>query len=1341
MMRRKKSTPRTFHVRTAAGLPLAVGLAAGLLLVLLVMADDGPMFRHDVSRTPDMESEDAQLSMMQFYVPASSRNGEPALLEYYADRDGDNQPDELIETRDYAKPLVVSYFDEVPLGDYKTGGESSTWTAMAGKSGVEIGPEIRRDAFAAFSLDDGKTWKERNLSESALESSFTLEDGTVYPGDVPEVAHAVAGNKILVAWTSKYCAQGSPRYSVKADIDLDGNGELDDPLYPDLFDVAGNQRSIDYTEWMHHGEFPFAEVGEIPFSCVWTARGTVQQVTNPQTGALQWGVLWRKAERLTSGKRDAYYLALDGVEGAGFVLAWQEDPEGLRPGYGEGPGIGWSGATVNHKTDIWYTHIGWGDFDVMQDDLGNPTLDPSVLDTNKPKVYERMAMPVRLTDNFNCLSDRVDQDGNPHPAFCFEDFDGNGVADFCAEVFPWTNSKGEVKNICVTEDGRLLNGQIGSSRTRLMLEGYTRADGTQSAWVVLAYEETKGLGAGHSDIEPLDIGKDVMYHSFDMSEPEFVAPGTMLNLPETDPASDPENPTFLPLILNDKDEYQYPTSIGRRPSLVVQPGAKIAEAAATGSSYGMTSAIILYKDGIQRQGGPSDIFMRRTVLPSGFNPAVDNPYDPEYLVCDLADTAIVTGSPSAYPASAYPNGVCLRGAVNVSGTNPLTFEALDNTESKLVSMPDWHPSSYSGRCSDCHGNLTDDGYLEEGLPSHGITERVLTWEQTAEDLGDESWENQFEVAKGHRGFIDGDFVMLMYGYSPNWLATSHGHEPYNLYIRRSFDGGETFTTTPTSLGGDGTTYDQVFGVGDRSWAVTRTLGAGEFEPARNVSQITTNKETVLDPRYSPTNMGTQSSVERILLPDGTYQTVYGGLYPDDVRDPSKFFAVFETGDATTVLEGGEADPLDLFASRATEWGDSWDTEDVFAQGRGLWEERWDWLENKKDVLSGEASIAGSPGGAFLWVVWNQWQEDAYGHVYESDPVFRRLWWDDTAEIVADAGMYEADEGDMVTLTGSADYIEAASRVSVSGASSVAVAAAVSPDLFYSWDLDMDGVFETEGRIVDLRATGAMQGVALQVCDGFGNCDVDQGWINQSVHVPRVWRVQTEANPSAAGMSVDLTARFTDPGVGDTHDATIDWGDGTVEAAATTESVDGKGAALVVGSHVYSDAGLYTVKVTVTDNDGHSGWGYLHYAAVYDRLAGNVDAPDLELTDPVNGESVGLDFHARYWNPTVPKVDSTVPEGGMKLKLGKQRFEGTSFEYLVVTPEGEIFFKGKGALDRQGSYDFLVAAQMGDPDKVRVKVWRRNGLAREVLFDTQPGDSDDAPATTPLEKGKVSLELD
>jgi hypothetical protein len=77
--------------------------------------------------------------------------------------------------------------------------------------------------------------------------------------------------------------------------------------------------------------------------------------------------------------------------------------------------------------------------------------------------------------------------------------------------------------------------------------------------------------------------------------------------------------------------------------------------------------------------------------------------------------------------------------------------------------------------------------------------------------------------------------------------------------------------------------------------------------------------------------------------------------------------------------------------------------------------------------------------------------------------------------------------------------------------------------------------------------------------------------------------------------------------------------------------------------------------------------------------------------------------------------------------------------MAVTPDGLIFFQGKCTFDGQGSYDFLVAAEVGKPALVRVKIWRRNGLMREVLFDTQPGAADDALPTTPLTKGKVKIE--
>lgn len=69
-----------------------------------------------------------------------------------------------------------------------------------------------------------------------------------------------------------------------------------------------------------------------------------------------------------------------------------------------------------------------------------------------------------------------------------------------------------------------------------------------------------------------------------------------------------------------------------------------------------------------------------------------------------------------------------------------------------------------------------------------------------------------------------------------------------------------------------------------------------------------------------------------------------------------------------------------------------------------------------------------------------------------------------------------------------------------------------------------------------------------------------------------------------GDSVTISADFSDPGFGDPHTATIDWGDGTVTSAAVSETA---GVGSVSGDHVYADNGIYPVTVTVTDSVGNS----------------------------------------------------------------------------------------------------------------------------------------------------------
>ncbi|MFN9373734.1 MAG: beta strand repeat-containing protein, partial [Planctomycetaceae bacterium] len=75
-----------------------------------------------------------------------------------------------------------------------------------------------------------------------------------------------------------------------------------------------------------------------------------------------------------------------------------------------------------------------------------------------------------------------------------------------------------------------------------------------------------------------------------------------------------------------------------------------------------------------------------------------------------------------------------------------------------------------------------------------------------------------------------------------------------------------------------------------------------------------------------------------------------------------------------------------------------------------------------------------------------------------------------------------------------------------------------------------------------------------------------------------------SGPAAAvrGQLVAYRVLFTDAGIADTQTASIDWGDGTSTPGTVAQAA---GAGTVNGSHIYTATGIYTVTVTVTDNDG------------------------------------------------------------------------------------------------------------------------------------------------------------
>jgi hypothetical protein len=198
--------------------------------------------------------------------------------------------------------------------------------------------------------------------------------------------------------------------------------------------------------------------------------------------------------------------------------------------------------------------------------------------------------------------------------------------------------------------------------------------------------------------------------------------------------------------------------------------------------------------------------------------------------------------------------------------------------------------------------------------------------------------------------------------------------------------------------------------------------AGVNEQARNVTQHSRMRVTTLDPRYAPTPASiTETCLEVMSDTIDTSMWSCDDTSTDndsDLRNASRYFMVYETGDNSTV-QAGEAEPLDLFYSRAVSFGDDYEVwaetdsdsanptlcypndphEDEgiigsVVEGSGFCNE-FDRMNARGDTHSSEANLEATPAGTKLYGAWAQWVFDETGEeAIESDAMARRIWWID-----------------------------------------------------------------------------------------------------------------------------------------------------------------------------------------------------------------------------------------------------------------------------------------------------------------------------------------------------------
>jgi hypothetical protein len=269
-------------------------------------------------------------------------------------------------------------------------------------------------------------------------------------------------------------------------------------------------------------------------------------------------------------------------------------------------------------------------------------------------------------------------------------------------------------------------------------------------------------------------------------------------------------------------------------------------------------------------------------------------------------------------------------------------------------------------------------------------------------------------------------------------------------------------------------------------------------------------------------------------------------------------------------------------------------------------------------------------------------------------------------------------------------------------------------------------------------------ISVTVADGGTLSDSGNTTIRVNNLVPVVTSLSDPSAPIQIGGPASITANFTDVGTTDTHSCKFEWDDGTTSppslpAVVVTET---NGSGSCTGTHTYATAGVYTAKVTVTDDDTGSAFTYYRYVVIYDPSAGFVTGggwinslPGAYTPNPTLNGKANFGFVSKY------QKGAKIPTGEteFQFKAGDMNFHSISYDWLVVAG-GKAQYKGlgtiNGAMSPNGPYKFLLSATDGQliaggsPDLFKIKIWWESPTGTPyVVYDNTPGYSDDIDKVT------------
>lgn len=339
--------------------------------------------------------------------------------------------------------------------------------------------------------------------------------------------------------------------------------------------------------------------------------------------------------------------------------------------------------------------------------------------------------------------------------------------------------------------------------------------------------------------------------------------------------------------------------------------------------------------------------------------------------------------------------------------------------------------------------------------------------------------------------------------------------------------------------------------------------------------------------------------------------------------------------------------------------------------------------------------------------------------------------------VADAGgPYIGYEGSMVIFNASKSY---------------------DPDgdpLEFWWNVDGDTWWDTRGPVINPEANHTWPDdyfgeVIVNVSDGhmpeYKYFDLDITTVTIYNVDPVIGYFDAPVDPVEVNTIVQVTAGFYDQGINDTHNATIDWGDGTI-TDATIDEINGSGT--LTGSYAYFDPGVYTLTLTVIDDDDGVDVMIFRYIVVYADYyfdcgfvtgGGWINSPEGAYTpDTTLTGKANFGFVSKY------KKGQSTPSGNteFQFKVANLNFHSANYYWLVVAGAKAIY-KGVGTINGEGSYGFMLSAideeltPSTDVDLFRIKIWDKDDNDK-IVYDNNIENVDYDDPNSEIAGGQIVI---